>query len=286
VIARQNTIDRAIARRLSSGWRLERIDSVARAKPVAILVSLIWPNDRPGEQIAEFARGLGEDLRRYDVALLGGDTTSSPGPLAISITALGQPLGERVPSRGDAKAGEQVWITGPIGGAYLGLMQLTREPDILGADADAQSDAFAAQVRERYRTPSPPVAHANLIARFARASTDVSDGLIADAANIARASRVAIRLDAEAIPLEGPAHAYVAKEGPAGLIRLISAGDDYETIFTAPAEARAEINAAAKAAGADFALIGDVLEGEGVSVSSASGPLPVASAGHRHRLGR
>lgn len=257
------------------------------AKPAGVLVSLMWPDARPAAQIADFARGLGEDLRLYDVALLGGDTTSTPGPLAISVTAIGEALGERVPARADAKIGEQVWITGPVGGAYLGLMQLTAEPNILGAVPDVQTDAFAVQVRERYRTPSPPVGHAALIARFARASIDVSDGLIADAGKIAQASGVSIRLDAEAIPLEAPAHAYVAKHGAEGLLRLMSAGDDYQALFTAPPESRGEIMSAAKAAGAAFVLIGGVLDGEGVSVRGADGAaLSIPGGGHRHKLGR
>ena len=255
------------------------------AKPLGVVISLMWPSARPATQIADFARGLGEDLKLYDVALLGGDTTSTPGPLAISITAFGQALGALVPSRADAQAGEHVWLTGPIGGAYLGLLQLTREASVTGAAPGDQIDVAAQLVRSRYRLPEPPVRQAGLIARFASASIDVSDGLIADAERIALASSVAIRIDADAVPLEAPSHAYVAAHGDDGLIRLLTAGDDYQTLFTASADRRGEIMSAAKSSGAHFTLIGDVGAGAGVSVVSGGRRLEIPSAGHRHQLG-
>jgi thiamine-monophosphate kinase len=257
------------------------------AKCVGALLTLIWPDDRPSSQIADFARGLDEDLRLYDAPLLGGDTASTPGPLTVSITAFGEPLGQRIPSRADARVGDQVWVTGEIGDACLGLMSLTQAPAILGAAPADQVDAFAAHVRARYRLPTPPVAFAGAIARFAHASTDVSDGLLADAANIARASGVSIRVDAGAIPLSGPGHAYVAKHGAEGLMRLASAGDDYQALFTAAPERRGEIVAEAKRVSVAVALIGDVEAGGGVRLVGEGGvELHTGAAGHRHRLGR
>jgi thiamine-monophosphate kinase len=254
---------------------------------VGALVTLIWPDSRPASQIADFARGLGEDLKLYNVPLLGGDTTSTPGPLTVSVTALGKPLGARVPSRADAQAGDQVWITGEIGDAWLGVMSLTETPAILGAMPSDQVDAFAAFVRARYRLPAPPTAFAEAIARFARASADVSDGLCADAANIARASRVAIRIDAEALPLSAPGHAYVSQYGNDGLVRLATAGDDYQALFTAAPERRGEIMSEAKRLGVAVALIGDVETGAGVRlVGAGGGELTAGASGHRHRLGR
>ncbi|WP_395647365.1 thiamine-phosphate kinase [Terricaulis sp.] len=246
------------------------------AKPVGVLLTLIWPRSRDAAQLAQFARGLGEDLQHYNVPLLGGDTTSTTGPLTVSITAFGEPLGARTPARADARAGEQVWITGVIGDGFLGLLSLTDMPEMEGAG-----------VRARYWTPNPPVAFTPEIARFASASTDVSDGLIADAGNIARASGVAIRLDAEAIPLSQYGHAFVSCEGDAGLVKLVTGGDDYQALFTAPAEQRWEIVRAAKRAGVDVALIGDVEPGEGVRLVGGGGRvIDIPNAGHSHKLGR
>jgi thiamine-monophosphate kinase len=256
------------------------------AKPVGIVLSLIWPDGRPSEQIADFARGLGEDLKFYDVALLGGDTTSTPGPLTVSITAFGAPLGARTPSRADGAAGEHVWVTGHIGEAYLGLMLLTGEPAILGATPEDQIDSAAARARRRYRVPEPPVEFAAAIGAFASASIDVSDGLIADAEKIAAASGVAMRIDADAVPLLG-GQAFVEKQGADGLMRLLAGGDDYQVLFTAKPELRGQIIAASRAAGINAALIGDVSAGAGVRVVDSRGvALAAPASGHRHRLGR
>ena len=114
--------------------RVNVSDLVAKgAKPVGALLTLIWPNGRPSHELTDFARGLREDLDLFAIPLLGGDTTSTPGPLIVSVTAFGTPLGDRVPSRADAKAGEQVWVTGFIGQAFLGLRALQERPDVIGA---------------------------------------------------------------------------------------------------------------------------------------------------------
>lgn len=253
------------------------------ARPVGALLTLIWPRDRPAAQIGEFARGLGEDLKHYDVPLLGGDTTSTPGPLTVSITMFGAPFGPRVPSRAEAKPGEHVWVTGTIGDGFLGLLLLSAASSIVGAAHADRTDEHADFVRAAYRTPSPPVRFAEAVSRFASASMDVSDGLVADAAKLAAVSGVALRIDADAVPLSAAGHAYASTRGIAG---LITGGDDYQVLFTAPPQARAEITAAARAAETNVALIGDVIAGAGLRVVDAAGAeLTFATAGHSHRLG-
>lgn len=257
------------------------------ARCVGVLLTLVWPDQRPSAEIAAFAQGLAGDLKHFDVPLLGGDTTRTPGPLTVSVTAFGRVLGERIPARADACVGEHVWVTGFIGEAYLGLRALTEAPPIIGANVGDRVDVAALQARDAYRLPFPPIALADYIARYARASTDVSDGLVADSANIAKASGVGIRLDAEAIPLGLAGHAHVAKHGAKGLIDLITGGDDYQALFTASAADRGAILAGSRAAGVNAVLIGDVVEGSGVKVVDASGAaLALPSLGHRHKLGR
>src|SRR5690606_11615113 len=107
--------------------RVNISDLIAKgAKPSAALLTLVWPNDRPAEEIAVFARGLARDLTQFGIALIGGDTTATPGPLTISVTMFGEPLSARMPARSDARAGEDVWIAGgEIGSAWLGLQLRT-----------------------------------------------------------------------------------------------------------------------------------------------------------------
>jgi thiamine-monophosphate kinase len=256
------------------------------AKPVAILLTLAWPTTRPAAEIEAFVESLGEELDQGGIDLLGGDTVSTHGPLMISITAFGEPIGPRIPSRADAKPGEDVWVTGEIGEGYLGLLARTEE----AAVADFRQPGRAGTLRlsgliAHYCGALSREEFAPLIARVAGASADVSDGLIADLSNIAAASRVAIRIEGEAVPLSAEGRAFVEKRGAEGLLRLVTGGDDYQIVFTAAPEARAGIEAAARQLGSSVARIGTVLAGAGVVATWRGAALEVGAAGHRHRLG-
>lgn len=245
------------------------------AKPLGALLTLIWPDSRPATQIADFARGLGEDLAAYDVALWGGDTAATPGPMTISITAFGTPLGARVPSRADAQIGDDIWVTGTLGDAWLGFLALRNEWK--GLDEASRQAAIV-----RYRLPTPRTDLAPLVAQFANAAMDVSDGLVADAGKLARASSVAICIEAGLIPLSAAGRAWVADAKGYG--RLFDWGDDYELLFTASRKRRAEI----ARSGARVTRIGAVAAGEGVEIVGASGrPIEILGpGGHVHQLGR
>jgi thiamine-monophosphate kinase len=158
---------------------------------------------------------------------------------------------------------------------------------VLGAAPADRIDAEAALVVSRYRVPEPPMPFAASVAALASAAMDVSDGLVIDAGKIAAASGVAIRLDAESVPLSSAGHSFVRKHGNEGLARLITGGDDYQILFTAPPEARGRVLAAGREAGVAVALIGDVEAGAGVRVIGSGGTeLDVSRAGHSHSLGR
>ena len=250
------------------------------AKPIAVTLSLIWPNTRPTSQIADFARGLGEDLEKYDVALLGGDTTSTPGPLTIAITAFGEPLGSRTPSRADAKPGEDVWVTGTIGDAWLGFEALS----------DAWPEATAAErayVVGKYRRPEPPVLFADVVAEHASAAMDVSDGLWGDAEKLAKASGLAIWIEAEAVPISEAAHAWRVNEGFQTWGALFSWGDDYQVLFTAPGSVRAEIEARAAELGVKATRIGLTKKGKGALIGTKGRALSGGGPNsHAHKIGR
>jgi len=243
------------------------------ARPVGVLIALMWPQGRDAAQISAFARGLREDLAAFDVALLGGDTTSTPGPLAVSVTAIGEALG-RVPARSDARPGEDLWVTGTIGDGMLGLQHLG------GSISYELAEEDAAYLMAKYRTPTPRLGFASVIAAHASASMDVSDGLAQDAGKLAAASGVLIDLDLAAVPLSRQARVWIDEGG--AVEALIAGGDDYELLFTADPAARPAIEAAARAAGLAVARIGVTAAGEGVRANGA----PLGASGYRHRLGR
>ena len=183
--------------------------------------------------IASFAQGLFACAARFGVDLVGGDTTR--GPLNLCVTAVGEvPTGSAV-TRSGARAGDDVWISGRPGLAALGLAHLRQEVTL---DADA-----AARCLESLHRPQPRVTAGIALRGIASAMLDVSDGLLGDLAHILECSRVGARLDAPALPL---APLLAAGATPEIARRcLLSGGDDYELLFTAPAAERATLVALA-----------------------------------------
>jgi thiamine-monophosphate kinase len=292
--------------------RVNVSDIIAKgAQPKAAMLNLIWSDTRPASEIATFAEAFGRDLKFFGVDLVGGDTTSTPGPLTISVTLFGEPLGERVPSRADAAPGEDVWLVGgEIGSAWLGLQlrrgeidlsRLRQGRDEMQALPDSRNlarempdyltlpnedfDAEAAWLMTAYLAPFVRPESAALVSKFASASLDVSDGLAADAEKLAAASGVALLIEINAVPFSIPAERWAFTGGD--VRKLISGGDDYVVLFTAPAELRGAIEAAEGSQALRLARIGKVEAGRGVVFANARGEaIPVPEAGYSHKLGR
>lgn len=256
-------------------------DIIAKgAKPAEAVLALVWPKSRSVNEIERFAKALGESLQHWTCALIGGDTTETEGPLVLSLTMTGT-CGPRGPvRRSGAQPGEDVWVTGTIGDAHAGLLAaLGRLPGLLDEDE-------AALVRS-YRLPQPPpVDAARLIAEFATASIDVSDGLLADADHIAEASGVAIDIDAALVPLSATCRRLLAA-GAVDLTALLTGGDDYQSLFCAHPSCRDDLAEAFAGMGATVTRIGRVAEGKGQAriLGPVGQPLDVARRGWRHVLG-
>ncbi len=208
--------------------------------------------------LTPFARGLGSDAGLFDCPLLGGDTVSTPGPLTISITALGRVPAGRMVRRSGAKPGDRVVVTGTIGDAALGL-------DILkGGAAAALADAGAkAMLIGRYRVPQPRNALAKAVRDHAHAAIDVSDGLAGDLAKLCGVSGVSAVIDAPSIPLSAAAAALLAR-GTVGMETIVSGGDDYEVLCTVPEDSFEAFVQAASHAGVAVTSIGMVVAGSSV----------------------
>ncbi|WP_203292372.1 thiamine-phosphate kinase [Maricaulis parjimensis] len=241
------------------------------ADPLGYLSAISWPQDRSEAWQNEFTQALGEIQDRYGVVLLGGDTTRTPGPLTLSLTLIGQVATGAALSRSGAQPGDVVWVSGSIGDAALGL-------------AWEQGDAsLPAETAHRYREPEPRLAVGQGLAGLASAALDVSDGLVADAGHLAAASRVGIEIDLPAVPLSATCEAWVSGQGDAGLIRLITGGDDYELLFTAPVSATPRILALGELCGVRLTQIGRAVSGQGVVCRDGEGrAVPVATPGFTH----
>lgn len=215
------------------------------ATPYGYLLSLSLPSRCDEGWVEAFAQGLAADQKTYGLSLLGGDSTGAPEHIALTITALG--LAERTVRRDGAQVGDVLFVTGTIGDGYLGLK---------AARGDIESHA---ELLSRYHLPQPRVGFAQAIAAYATASLDVSDGLLQDACHLARESGILLEMRYEDIPLSDAASAY-----PQEHMALLSGGDDYEILFTAPASAEEALQQAAKGAGISLTRIGTCSEGQGV----------------------
>lgn len=214
------------------------------AEPLGFLLALALPEDWTNDWLVAFAQGLGEDAARFSCPLLGGDTVKTPGPLTISITALGRVKGRFVPRAG-AKVGDGVFVSGTIGDAALGL-RLREDPDF----AARLSPSARNFLLDRYLLPRPRLELAAQLRAGASAAMDVSDGLLGDLAKLARASEVSARVALADIPLSEAGREALALD-PALLETLLSGGDDYEILACGDAALL----------GASFTRIGEIVAG-------------------------
>jgi thiamine-monophosphate kinase len=227
--------------------------------------------------LTAFARGLGEDATEFGCPLLGGDTVSTPGPLMISITAFGRVPAGRMVRRNGAKAGDRVAVSGTIGDAALGL-------DLLkgGAAAALGGDAGAMLIG-RYRVPQPHVALAQAVRDHASAAMDVSDGLAGDLAKLCAASGVSAAIDAQSIPLSGPARTLLSS-GAVGIESIVSGGDDYEILCTVSENRFEAFAQAATLAGVPVTSIGTIIAGLAVPrfIDGQGGEIALSRRSYSH----
>src|SRR2546423_8121982 len=151
--------------------------------PAGYLLALCLPGKIGMSWLRAFAGGLAKDQQEFGISLYGGDTTATPGPLTIAITAFGHIPAGTMLRRAGARPGDLVFVSGTIGGAGGGLACLKGEGECL---ATGQWN----ELIQRFRVPHPRVTLAQALLGLASASLDVSDGLLADLGHIAETSRV------------------------------------------------------------------------------------------------
>lgn len=198
-------------------WKLAAVnlsDLAAKgAEPVGFLLSYTL-----GEDHESFLAGLEDVCQAFAFPLLGGDTVSGPAPRTFGLTAIGRATQVPVPSRGGAQPGDALWVTGTLGAAMLGFEALR---DASGADSAA------------FRRPMPRLADGRALAPHVTAMMDVSDGLLLDAFRMAEASNVSLAIEGAAVPVADTERR----------LDCLTWGDDYELLFTLPADGEPPIPA-------------------------------------------
>jgi thiamine-monophosphate kinase len=240
------------------------------AAPVGYLLALARPKEITDGWLAEFCAGLAADNGAFEVALLGGDTVSTPGPLTLSLTAIGEvPRGAAL-LRAGAEPGDDVWVSGTLGDAALGLKTLQGALEV--------AEPARAFLIERYRLPQPRLALGQALRGLASAAIDISDGLVADLGHILEVSGVGAELRADALPLSA-----AARDLPGARDAALAGGDDYELLFTAAPERQAEIAALARPLKLPLTRIGAIRPGSELRILDGSGQAIVPpSKGWQH----
>lgn len=229
--------------------------------------------DRPW--LKGFSSGFMRLAREHDVALIGGDTTR--GPLAICVQILGEvPAGEAL-TRGGARPGDDIWVSGCIGDAALAVAARKRRLQL-----DVREMAAA---QRRLDAPTPRLALGAALRRVAHSAIDISDGLCADLGHICERSGVSAVIEFARLPVSRVARKHLASR----VVReaVLAGGDDYELCFTARPGQRAAVLTAARRSGVQVTAIGRIerasARGAPVTVLDETGkPMGLNGAGYDH----
>jgi thiamine-monophosphate kinase len=210
--------------------------------------------------LSAFSRGFFALADRFGVELVGGDTTA--GPLNLCVTIFGE-TGTRPLRRDAAKVGDDIWVSGDLGGAALGLAHL------LGETVLNDNDVAACLVR--LHQPEPRIALGLALAQLARvAAIDISDGLLADLGHILERSGVGAEVELGRLPAH-PALLPMLPESSLARRCLLAGGDDYELCFTAPTQDAPAIQSAAVANGVVVSRVGRISAQAGLRVLDQDG---------------
>jgi thiamine-monophosphate kinase len=238
------------------------------AAPVAFTLALTMP--RVDEAwLQGVSAGLFALADRHGIELVGGDTTS--GPVHLALTVFGEvPAGQAL-LRSGARAGDDLYVSGVLGDARLALEAFRGRVSLRGPHFE--------QVRRTMEQPEPRVALGLALRGVASSAIDVSDGLVGDLRHVLKRSGVGATLQLDRLPRSD----VLASQPDAMQVEcLLCGGDDYELLFTAPPEQRDEVQRAGVASGVPVTRIGQIEAGDHLRVLDRQGQALDAAAGFDH----
>lgn len=240
------------------------------AQPRWAMLAIALPEADP-DWLEKFARGFFALASRYDVDLIGGDTTRGPRNLCVQI--MGEVEAGRALRRDRARIGDDVWVSGVLGEAALAVAHLKGETRL--------PETILNRCMLRLDRPQPRVELGRALVGMAHSAIDVSDGLLADLGHICERSGVGAMIDFAAMPCaaELPPE---TEQGP--LMRaLLTGGDDYELCFTAHREHRRKLASLSERLDLALTRIGSTVQGGGVALRDANGqPMHWKEKGFEH----
>lgn len=234
------------------------------AEPAGALVS-VAVSAGEADRLERVYAGMAELAERIGCPVLGGDLARSEGPLHLVTTVLGRCASGPPLLRSGARPGDEVWLTGELGGPAAALAWLSRQASPLPREDPARS---------RLARPWPRLAEAAWLRSRAplSAAIDLSDGLSGDAGHVARLSGARLRLDPEAIPVHPGAARIAETLGGDSFEWALHGGEEFELLLCAPAAALEPLAGEfAGRFGLPLTRIGEVVEGEGVWLAAEEG---------------
>ncbi|WKE64913.1 thiamine-phosphate kinase [Gallaecimonas kandeliae] len=239
------------------------------AEPAWLSLALTLPK-ADDAWLKEFAGAVIEVCEYYGVTLVGGDTTR--GPLSITITAQGKvPVGKQL-TRGGAKPGDWLYVTGTLGDAGLGLALLEGREQ---ASADHREYLI-----NRHCYPTPRLLAGQALRGIASSAIDLSDGLASDLGHVLKASHCGANLFLDKLPMSQALLGTVSLES--AWRYALEAGDDYELLFTVPEAQKGGLDTALAHSGVKHSCIGQLRGGEGISYLNHGQPVVLEAQGYEH----
>ena len=245
------------------------------AEPRLALLSFALPADYACADFESLVTALVALAGQHGVHIAGGNLTRSPGPLMIDVTLVGAVKPRQALTRGGARPGDEIYVSGSLGAAAVGL-EMLRAPGLKGP-------AYA-ECTARYLFPEPRVRLGLALARnrAATACVDLSDGLGDGVRRIAEASAVGAVIEAEAVPIEPGAATWFGEQGKESVAAAVSGGDDYELLFTVRPRLRRRLAAARHHGKAPLTRIGVCTEDRALVLRRASGIEGPVPGGYTH----
>jgi thiamine-monophosphate kinase len=248
------------------------------AEPRAALLSIVLPGAMSVADFDEMMGGWFALASQYAVALVGGNIARSPGPLVLDATAIGSVKPRRTLTRGGARPGDGIYVSGTVGAAAAG--RLARRSWAAGAESDDARDEGLAACAARFLQPDPRVRLGLLLGRNGVASScvDLSDGLADAVQQVAAGSQVGAEIDGDAVPVPDAARRWFEdREGLDPLEAAVSGGEDYELLFTVPARRQRALAAVLRlAAGLPCTRIGTIIADRRLVVTRQGVRTPLA----------
>lgn len=229
------------------------------AIPKQILVSIAISNRFSVEAVEEIYEGVRLACEKYQVDLVGGDTTASPKGLIINVVAIGEQDSDKIVCRNTAKEGDILCVSGDLGGAYMGLTVLQREKHVFlnAPDASIQLEGNDYIVGRQLK----PEARKDIIEFFAKENIiptsmiDISDGLSSEIRHLCKQSNVGCQLNEEGVPIANETYDKALEFGIDPINCALSGGEDYELLFTILPSDKNKI-----AQHPDISIIGEMLD--------------------------